>query len=370
MDFVQWCGVVLNKLLDLQQEPPNATVGVRFDQLESALSGEFISRPRSEAVSRAYYELKRLDIIEENHRYLTIPRRLHDVARDQRALWIDFSSQTFQPEEAQLLRALNRLSEHRHPDFAYVDMVPYEDLCPALGLEPGHDAALKVDRLIQNLRELDFATVRPWLNSSSLAARSTYRGLVWEHRGPMTVSSQQIDDLLQDGETHTVEFKRQLDLRTTSNKAEFIKDVIALANANATGPTRYILIGITNDGEYYDPQDPQQRANRDELLDALSAEKLQAIVSTHTQPVLQIRYAKVDYYAGPVGKLEILRDVTSIPYQVSKSIGSQDPKDKAARRLNKGQIFIRDGTITRRAEDEDIASMRALAERAKRRQQH
>jgi hypothetical protein len=144
--------------------------------------------------------------------------------------------------------------------------------------------------------------------------------------------------------------------------------VIALANANATGP-RYILIGFRNDGTYYDPSDPQERADRDQLLNALSAERLQTIVSTHTSPVIQIRYAKVDYYDGPIGKLEIVREVTAIPYQVSKSIGSEDPKDKAARRVTKGQVFIRDGTIIRDATEADIENMKALAERAKHRQQ-
>ena len=247
-------------------------------------------------------------------------------------------------------------------------MVPYQDLYPALGLDPGHGSATKVDNLLRDLKTFGFATLGPGM--SDLSARSTYSGLVWEHRGAIMISSQEIDALLQDGETHTVEFKRQLDLRTDSHKAEFIKDVIALANANATGPNRYILIGITNDGEYYNPEDPQQRANRDQLLDALSAEKLQAIVSAHTNPVLQIRFAKVDYYDGPIGKLQVVRDVTAVPYQVSKGIGNEDPKDKAARRVNKGQIFIRDGTITREADADDIASMEALAERAKRRQQH
>jgi hypothetical protein len=367
VDFVQWCGVFLGKLLELQEASTDGDIiGVRFDHLERALSRDQPSPLLSDAVLRAYDELTRIDIIQERYERLNIPRLNRELVRDQRPLWIEISRQPLEPDEAQMLRALNRLSEHRHPDFAYVDMVPYDDLYSALGLEPGYDAENKVNNILRNLKALRFARQGPVPNRSDLGARSTYSGLVWEHRGAMTISSQEIDALLQDGETHTVEFKRQLDLRTDSDKAEFIKDVIALANASATGPARYILIGITNDGKYHDPQDPEQRANRDKLLNALTPERLQTIVSTYTSPALQIRYAKVDYFDGPIGKLEVVRDVTAIPYQVSKSIGSKDPK---AHRITKGQVPIRDGTITRDATTEEIENMKVIAERARQRLQ-
>jgi hypothetical protein len=367
MDFVQWCGVFLRKLLELQEASTDTDImGVRFDQVEHALSNDQPGPLPPDAALRAYDELTRIGIIDERYERLNIPRPKRELAGDQRSLWIDVSRQPLEPDEAQLLRALNRLSEHRHPDFAYVDMVPYEDLYPALNLEPGHEAQNKVINILKNLKALGYAKIGPAPGPSDLGARSTYCGLVWEHRGAMTISSEEIDALLQDGETQTVEFKRELDLRTASNKAEFIKDVIALANANATGPTRYILIGITNDGYYYDPQDPEERANRDKLLNELSPERLQTIVSAHTSPVLQIRYAKVDYFDGPIGKLEVVRQVTAVPYQVSKSIGSKDPK---AHRVTKGQVPIRDGTITREATAEEIENMKAIAERAKQRQQ-
>jgi hypothetical protein len=201
----------------------------------------------------------------------------------------------------------------------------------------------------------------------SREAQSTYLGLVWELRRASTISSQEIDQLAQEGETLTVELKRELDLRTKSQKAEFIKDVIALANAKSP-ESRYLLIGFTDDGEYYNPQDLQKRANRDQLLDALSAEQIQAILSAHTRPVIQIQYTKVDYYDGTVGKLEITRDVTELPYQVSKTIGSTDRKDRNARQVRQGQVFIREGTIIREADATDIESMSEIAERAKQRQ--
>ena len=84
MDFVQWCGIFLSKLLELQEASATASsMGVRFDQLERALSGEQPSRPRSQAVSRAFEELKRVGILEQDRRlpqYLKIPRPNRELA--------------------------------------------------------------------------------------------------------------------------------------------------------------------------------------------------------------------------------------------------------------------------------------------------
>ena len=61
----------------------------------------------------------------------------------------------------------------------------------------------------------------------------TYRGFVWEKRRGFTLESRFIDDLVAEWETTSVDFKRQLSLDTMDHKAEFIKDVLSLANTKA-----------------------------------------------------------------------------------------------------------------------------------------
>ena len=100
-----------------------------------------------------------------------------------------------------MLRALNRLSERPQPDFAYLEMVPYEAVFPALGLEAGYEAAQTVDRLVRNLDDLGYARFGRTINSSDLSARPTYFGLVWERRRGVTESSAEIDALVEEGET-------------------------------------------------------------------------------------------------------------------------------------------------------------------------
>lgn len=143
----------------------------------------------------------------------------------------------------------------------------------------------------------------------------TYHGLVWETRRQFTIESCEIDELVAGGETPTLDLKRQLELRTASQKAELIKDVVALTNTKASG-RRFLLIGFTNDGDYYEPTDNEERAERDQLFKRLTEETLQTIVAHYTTPAVQVRYNPVAYRLGPVGRLEILRDPTELPYAV------------------------------------------------------
>lgn len=96
--------------------------------------------------------------------------------------------------------------------------------------------------------------------------------------------------------------------------------------------------------------------------------RLQTIVSEYITPALEVRYTKANYHQGPVGKLQVLRDATQLPYAVRKTLGSTDKTDKEARQVRVGQIFLRDGTVIREARPEEIERMRAEAERASQRQ--
>lgn len=123
---------------------------------------------------------------------------------------------------------------------------------------------------------------------------------------------------------------------------------------------RHLLIGFTDDGKYYEPSDSSALAERDRMFDSLNQERLQTIISNHTTPVVRIRYREVAYRLGRVGKIEIIRDVADLPYAVAKSIG-----DKRDHRVEEGQVFLRDSTVTRLARAEEIDAMNVKAERVR-----
>ena len=72
---------------------------------------------------------------------------------------------------------------------------------------------------------------------------ATYLGLVRATRRGFTIESKRLDELVKQWETTSVEFKRELYLDTADQKAEFAKDVIGLANTQASGQ-RLLIIGF------------------------------------------------------------------------------------------------------------------------------
>src|SRR5205823_1428520 len=124
-----------------------------------------------------------------------------------------------------------------------------------------------------------------------LDLKSTYRGLVWEFRRGFTVEAQFIDALVAEWETTSVDFKRELHLDTADQKAEFVKDVLGLANTQASGH-RWLIIGFDDKTRaFHAPPDPK-----------LSQDRMEQILAPLTAPMVNIRYEVVDYRGGQVGK--------------------------------------------------------------------
>jgi len=72
----------------------------------------------------------------------------------------------------------------------------------------------------------------------------------------------------------------------------------------------------------------------------------------------EIRYDIVEHYHGPVGRLHILRDSAKLPYRVAKSVGHE-------KRIEKGQIFVRHGSLTEEPTDEELQALLEEGERAR-----
>lgn len=62
------------------------------------------------------------------------------------------------------------------------------------------------------------------------------------------LTNQQIESLISCGESETVEYKESCVLASDGQKAEFVKDLLALVNAHGDEP-RYLVIGVANSGE-------------------------------------------------------------------------------------------------------------------------
>lgn len=374
MDYVAFCTVVLRQIIDATDASPSFRAdGVPRWNLGAIVFGEiaqnrlqFEKTERFTAMLNAVESLRRLDLLEpQRHKPASadtyhVTAQGRSLVRDMTPLWRGICSAEINGEHATLLRIVNALGSTARDNYGITSWVDGDQILAHEGWTGDRTLLAGVARELERAHFL--------LDHSSIGVLRygpTYRGLVWETRCKLTADSGEIDALLDEGETPTCDFKRQLEVRTASQKAELVKDVIALANSRGSGG-RYLLIGFNDAGEYYEPDEPIQRTERDRLLDALDRDRLQTIVSNHTTPAMRIKYTEVAYRLGRVGKLEVIRDPGDLPYAVSTSIGNTE---KGQTRVETGQVFVRDGAVTRKAEAKEIETMRAIAEHAKRRRE-
>lgn len=182
--------------------------------------------------------------------------------------------------------------------------------------------------------------------------RATYRGLVWEKRRNFVVGARFIDGLVAEWETTSVDFKREISLDTASQKAEFVKDVIGLANTQASG-RRLMIVGFDDKTrQHYGPPDTSITQNR-----------IEHILGDYVKPFVDVRYEVIDYRASKVGVLEVLRDAGKLPHSVAKSLGDKAAGDK--KRVEEGQVFVRHGSQTEAPTPAELDAIREEVERAR-----
>ena len=179
----------------------------------------------------------------------------------------------------------------------------------------------------------------------------TYQGLVWGTRRGFTIESKFIDELVKEWETTNVDFKREISLRTKEQKAEFAKDVLGLATTKSSG-RRFMIIGFhPKTRDYYAPPDT-----------AVTQDQMEQILANLTSPAVNIRYEIVDYRAGKVGKLEIIREPEKLPYRASQDV-IIDAKGRKG--LEKDKVYVRHGSQTEAPTETELQALEEEGRRAR-----
>ncbi len=332
MDFVEWCGLVLDRLIEAMQTTP-ATRSIGVDQYHLArtiFGSEYTSQPEFQASTQrcgifdAIRELETVYLIESSSSLWKATKFGRELSRDKdwTSLWEGICLERLEPDEEQLLKVINQLSPSTAADHAWLTYNDREAVLSELGWLEGIDRLWPVS---QDLEQTGLIQCH-WKLGQQINIRATYRGLVWETRRGFTMISKFIDELVAEWETTSVDFKRELHLHTADEKAEFIKDVVSLVNTKASG-RRWMIIGFDNKSQaYYGPPDSSLNQNRIEQL-----------LAVYTAPYVDVRYELVDYREGLVGMLEVLRDHKKLPYSVAKAIGDK-------KRIEQGDIFVRHGS--------------------------
>ena len=235
-------------------------------------------------------------------------------------------------------------SEHEQDaDFPILKRVPIDDVDTALQGELEREAIFVSAQTLDRLRLISWTPTM----GMHFTAYITYRGLARLLKRDFTIVSQEIDELLKEWETTSVEFKREVRTDTADQKAEFIKDIFALANTQASG-RRWLIVGFDNQTHVWS-KDPDRKLTQDHI---------EQLLSVYAEPMIQTRYEVVDYRAGKVGRLEVLREQTNLPYRVKRDTGYR-------KRITAGQIFVRHGSQIEEATHLELQSLEDEATRAR-----
>jgi len=142
--------------------------------------------------------------------------------------------------------------------------------------------------------------------------------------------------LITEGESTKLDFKKELDLSSARGKAEFVKDLISLANS--AEDSGCLIVGVDDNKQIIG-------------IDELNEEQIQQIAYTYITPPVVIRCALVPIAnAGLLCVGIIEAKAQSKPHKVARAID----------RLNQDDVFIRRGSVVMRASPEEIIAMHSV----------
>lgn len=345
MKYVDWVERVLQATVELVAASDQAhLVGLR-EIAQHLSNGASVAADELEGAAwTAVEDLVALGLLEaESIHWIKITQQARKVRHGAslRTTWPQIVRVFLEPEQEEFLRATVSLAEHQHEGWADVDFVSAEDVVVSLGwpddvgVRYGTSAALEGEGL---------ARVRAFMGGH-VDLRPTFAGVVRATEKVQTEWQERLDDLLTKGEAINVEFKRQLNLGTERGKAEFVRDVIALANTLVTGP-RYLVVGYEpRNLEFYGSLDP-----------SVSQDRLEDILNAWTSRGPSVRLHRIDVPGGVAAVLEVEPDPARLPYLPSRASGKV---------LSPDRIYVRHATHVEQAGDGEKADLLFAAERAR-----
>ena len=108
-----------------------------------------------------------------------------------------------------------------------MEWIHQETLCRELGWEAERlRVVIGKSGLPTTTSNAGRTTIRSGAPHDELRVRETYKGLVLQTKCHLTIEAREIDYLVEEWETTSVDFKQELETRTKDQKAEFVKDVL------------------------------------------------------------------------------------------------------------------------------------------------
>jgi len=306
----------------------------------------FTQRPEYQALVRAVGDLRRLGLADPSRSTPTLSVKLTSEGRrlatvSLREGWPQIHEQVrLDDEQLTFLQALVGLAEQQHDGYADLAEVEFRAVFEALGWTPDFDRAHDVTSVLEDQGCVDR---RPTMGNIRLTP--TYVGVVVATEAVQTEWQELLASLLEEWETTSVDFKRELHLKRDKEKAKFVRNVLALATTKSSG-RRFLVIGFDDTTHKFAVSvDPSITHNR-----------LEQILNAYTDPIPEIRYHTVVWETGEVGVIEVLRDPTKVPYRVARDLGNL---------ISVGEIYVRHGTQVEQPTPGELAALEAEGQAAR-----
>lgn len=354
MNYMEWCETVLHALANAGDESPYfRNYGIDEHRLALRIWGDEMETDRylrepdtKDVLYHALRDLQLLGLVEEINYRLKLTRNGRRAVGDLFNIWESICEIQLDEDEAFALKFVNESSPADAERFAHARTVSANSLTCELAYKTNADLSREDgEELLAALNEkgLVYGKHGDYMED----ARATYAGLVWEHQRREVEGARFLDSFIAEWETTSVEFKRELLLNTADQKAEFVKDLIGLANTQASG-RRWLIVGFDDKTRsYHSPPDPSVTQNR-----------IEQVLAQCVAPSLDVRYEVLAYRGGTVGRLEVLRDAKKLPYRVAKSFGEK-------KQVKENQMFVRHGSQTEAPTPAELDAIQEEANRAK-----
>ena len=300
-----------------------------------------------EAMWDSLRDLKRFGLVDPQSRNdIRISQEARKIrVASLRTTWPGIHETWLDDRQARFLGKLCELSEQRGEDSANLAEIHGDEVLAAIGETP-NEAIPSPSSTHWNRSGLVDASA---MTLGNFLAFPTYSGMVLATEKAATEGQKLVADLLDDWETTNTEFKRELHLGTKDEKAEFIRDVLALANPQVSGD-RHLITGFDDKSrDFTTAADPK-----------ITQDTIENLLNEYTKPPVAVIYTNFTEQngAGDIGVLRVLRDRTKVPYRVARRLAGEK------KAIAEGEVYVRHGSHVANASVEEIADLEGEARRA------
>lgn len=337
IDYVEWVSKVMEGVTRAWHESNANTklIGISAHDIVPALGFDVDTRTPdfdrtkvAEAVRDALQDLVRMGLLEEDYRYYKLTHEGSKFPQtDLSSAWPQIMDAYLDEEQTGFLRKVAEIGQEIYDTHVCVKDLVAMEIFEALGWPWDNEGTAKGYLITKQLHDIGMIQQRAYMGGH-IDITPTYIGIVRVTREVETKWSKLVRQLIDEGETTNVEFKRQLNLDRNKEKAEFVRDILGLATTRSSG-CRFLVIGF----------DDKTHSFAQSIDAVITQERVEQILNAYSEPTPRIKYHAMPWSIGTIGIIEVFRDPKNIPYQVKKDIGGKDG-------IKAGKIYVRHGSHT------------------------